>query len=323
VTPVHAILNYVFALLEAETRLAVAALGLDAGLGLGLHTDTADRSSLVFDVLEPVRPEVEKWILSWIASEPLRRADFFETSTGNARLMAPMCTKLSETAPVWGKRVAPWAEYVAHTLWATTSPSKSERKPSTPLTQRHRRIAKGRPSFPEVKTPQPERLCRGCGKGLQGDSMHCKKCDLQIATRRLVEVAQAGRIAGHTPKAIAKEAATHRKHAQARAAWNPAKQPAWLTEQVFSKKIQPALAEASATAIAKGIGVSRWYAGKIRQGYRPHPRHLGGAGEIGENFGRAWFEVRFCYCSFAYSTLASFRMGISGSASFHNAKKSR
>jgi len=21
------------------------------------------------------------------------------------------------------------------------------------------------------------------------------------------------------------------------------------------------------------IGVSRWYAGKIRQGYRPHPRH--------------------------------------------------
>jgi hypothetical protein len=28
------------------------------------------------------------------------------------------------------------------------------------------------------------------------------------------------------------------------------------------------------------------------------------------------------YCSFAYSALASFRIGISGSASFHNAKKS-
>jgi hypothetical protein len=88
-----------------------------------------------------------------------------------------------------------------------------------------------------------------------------------------VKVARAGRVAGHTPEAIAKEAATHRKHAQARTAWNPAKQPTWLTEQVFSEKIQPALAQASASAIAKRIGVSRWYAGRIREGYRPHPRH--------------------------------------------------
>jgi hypothetical protein len=46
-----------------------------------------------------------------------------------------------------------------------------------------------------------------------------------IATKRLAEVSRAGRVAGHTPEAIAKEAATHRKHAQAKAAWNPAKQP--------------------------------------------------------------------------------------------------
>jgi hypothetical protein len=50
-------------------------------------------------------------------------------------------------------------------------------------------------------------------------------------------------------------------------------QPEWLTERVFSEKIQPALAKASASAIAKRIGVSRWYAGRIREGYRPHPRH--------------------------------------------------
>jgi hypothetical protein len=90
---------------------------------------------------------------------------------------------------------------------------------------------------------------------------------------RLVEAARAGRLAGHTPEAIAKEAATHRRHAQARAAWHPEKQPPWLTELVFSEKVQPALAKASATAIAKRIGVSRWYAGRIREGYRPHPRH--------------------------------------------------
>jgi hypothetical protein len=158
-------------------------------------------------------------------------------------------------------------------LWASTSPAKSERRLSTPLTQQHRRTAKGRPPLPEIKAPEPERLCRGCGKRIEGDSKHCKKCDLQIATERIVEVAQAGRIAGHTPEAIAKEAATHRKHAQAKAAWDPSTQPAWLTEHVFSEKIQPALAKASATEIAKRIGVSRQYAACIRDGYRPHPRH--------------------------------------------------
>jgi CRISPR-associated endonuclease Cas1 len=273
VTPVHAILNYCFALLEAETRLAISALGMDAGLGVGLHTDTANRDSLAFDVLEPVRPQVEGWLLDWVAREPLRRADFFETATGNCRLMSQICTKLSGAAPVWGKLVAPWAEFVAHTFWAGTSNSKGSRLLSTPLTQQHRRVAKGRPSFPEVKVSNPERLCRGCGKTVQGRSIHCAECDVDIATKRLVEAARAGRVAGHTPEALAKEAATHRKHGQARAAWNPAKQPPWLTEQVFSEKIQPALANASATAIAKRIGVSRWYAGRIREGYRPHPRH--------------------------------------------------
>ena len=71
VTPVHAILNYCFALLEAETRLAISALGLDPGLGLGLHTDTANRDSLAFDVLEPIRPQVEAWLLDWIAKRTI------------------------------------------------------------------------------------------------------------------------------------------------------------------------------------------------------------------------------------------------------------
>jgi CRISPR-associated endonuclease Cas1 len=280
VTPVHAILNYCFALLESETRLALVALGLDPALGLGLHSDTPNRDSLVFDVLEPIRPEIEAWVLSWIRREPLRKSDFFETSNGNCRLMSPLCAKLSETAPVWGKLVAPWAEYVARTLWATTSASKGERKLSTPLTQQHRRIAKGRPSFAKTKNPKPERLCRGCGRTVQGDSTNCKKCDVEIATKRLVEVAKAGRVAGHTPEAIAKEAETHRRHHQERSEWNLAKQPAWLTQQVFSEKIQPALANVSATAIAKRIGVSRWYAGRIREGYRPHPRHWQALAEL-------------------------------------------
>jgi CRISPR associated protein, Cas1 family len=47
--------------------------GLDPGLGVGLHTDTGNRNSLALDVLEAVRPQIETWVLNWIASEPLRR----------------------------------------------------------------------------------------------------------------------------------------------------------------------------------------------------------------------------------------------------------
>jgi CRISPR-associated endonuclease Cas1 len=77
VTPVHAILNYLFSVLESECRLLLTAQGLDPGLGVGLHTDTRNRDSLALDVIEPVRPQLESWVFRWITHEPLRRSDFF------------------------------------------------------------------------------------------------------------------------------------------------------------------------------------------------------------------------------------------------------
>lgn len=129
------------------------------------------------------------------------------------------------------------AEYVAHALSSSIPKSAFPTKPprrivATRLTQRNKRQIKGS-DVPPVKIPKPERVCRECGKGRQGDSVHCKKCDLQIATRRFAEVVRTGRAAGYTPEAIAKEAATHRKHAEARCRWKPSDQPAWLTEQMF------------------------------------------------------------------------------------------
>jgi CRISPR-associated endonuclease Cas1 len=281
VTPVHAILNYCFALVEAEARLAIASLGLDPGLGLGLHTDTADRSSLAFDVLEPVRPDVERWLLDWIASEPLRRTDFFETTTGNVRLMAPMCAKLSEAAPVWGKLVAPWAEYVARTLWAGTKSGRAGNSiPPTRLTQQRRTEAKGKIWIAAAEPPRADHLCRGCGKTITNGRIHCAKCAVGAATERLIDAARSGRVAGHSAEALAKEARTQRQHAQARSTWTPASQPAWLTVRVYLQKIQPSLAHMSSSVIASRIGVSRWYAGRIREGYRPHPRHWLGLAEL-------------------------------------------
>lgn len=281
VTPVHAILNYCFALLHAETRLAISALGLDPGLGLGLHTDTADRDSLAFDVLEPVRPRVEAWILDWIAKEPLRRADFFETETGNCRLRSEICTKLSGTAFTWGKLVAPWVENVARTLWTgAKSRGIGNSLPPTRLTQQRRIEAKGRVWISKVEPPKVNHLCRGCGKTITNESTHCANCAVDKATERLIGVASLGRKAARSPEARAKHAATRRRHAKACSEWDASTRPAWITDQVYTEEIQPQLPQVSTSAIASRIGVSRWYAGQIRKGYCPHPRHWMALGEL-------------------------------------------
>jgi len=270
VTPVQAILNYSFALLESETRVCICALGLDPGLGLGLHRDAPSRDSLVFDVLEPVRADVESWVLNWIKREPLRKADFFETATGNCRLMSGLCAKLSQTAPVWGKLVAPWAEYVARSLWGRTSQSKASRSLATPLTQRHRREAKGQPSFPTINVPRPERLCRGCGTRIPSAKQFCATCAV-TETRDNFDV---GRKAAHTPEALAKRAETQRKQREAIRNWNPSQLPVWLTRGVYVKQVQPALARVKKKVIQDAIAVSEMHAHRIKGGTCvPHPRH--------------------------------------------------
>ncbi len=275
VTPVHAILNYCFALLESESRLAVAALGLDPRLGLGLHTDTPNRDSLALDVLEPVRPEVEKWLLAWITREPLRRADFFETPTGNCRLMSDLCSRLSETAPTWGKLVAPWAEYVARTLWASTSRPKSSRPISTPLTQQHRRQAKGHLEAPRVLAPKPQRVCRGCGAQLgSNQGNHCALCGVSVARANMVEIARKGRIASRSAEARARMSASQKRQQAARREWVPASLPPWLTQSSYREIILPRLAEITIRSLARTMNVTEPYAAEVRKGkHVPHPMH--------------------------------------------------
>jgi CRISPR-associated endonuclease Cas1 len=281
VTPVHAVLNYCFALLQAETRLAVSVLGLDAGLGVGLHTDTANRDSLALDVLEPIRPQIEAWLLNWIASEPFRRSDFFETGTGNCRLMSQLCIKLSGTALVWGKLVAPWAEYVVRAL-STATKSGRERKstPPTRLTQQHRTEAKGKVWTTSVKFSKSDHLCRGCGKKILEGRTHCGQCAISSATERFIDAARVGRQTANGPKAQLKRSDTQRRNALAQHAWKPSDQPEWLTERFYSEKIHPLLASMSASAIARHLSVSRWYAGRLREGYQPHARHWGALAKL-------------------------------------------
>src|SRR5436309_1413339 len=160
-SPANAMLNYLYAVLESEARLAAAALGLDPGLGF-IHVDTPARDSLACDLMEAVRPQVDAYVLDWVLSQPLCREWFFEQRDGNCRLMASFATRLTETAGIWARAVGPVAEWVARQLWSTTHKRTQSDLLPTRLTQTHRREAKGIVSTQTATAaPRVENLCRG------------------------------------------------------------------------------------------------------------------------------------------------------------------
>jgi CRISPR-associated endonuclease Cas1 len=280
INPPNAILNYLYCVLESEARLAAAALGLDPGLGV-MHVDTPARDSLACDLMEPVRSNVDSYLLDWITRQPLKREWFFEQRDGNCRLMGPFAVRLSETAAIWKRAVAPIAEWIANQFWSTTQKRTGSHLAPTHLTQAHRREAKGASSetiAPVV--PRTENLCPGCGRGIQDRSASCSRCAIGNATRNMLTAARIGRRTANGPEAQMTRASTARKNALAQHSWRMSDQPEWLTTKLFSGRIQPLLANVPMSVIRSSIGVSNWYASQIRKGYRPHPRHWQALAEL-------------------------------------------
>ena len=274
VNPPNAMLNYLYALLEAESRLALAALGLDPGIGV-LHVDTPSRDSLACDLMEAIRPQVDVYVLNWISQQPLRREWFFEQRDGNCRLMAPFAAILSETAETWAHAVAPVAEWVSRILWSTLRKPARQTYPATRLTQGHRRKARGGQSNATSQpAPRPPRLCRTCGQPLKAGRTNCAACAGAAARPGLIEAAKLGRIATHSPKAEAQRAATMHRQEAAKQTWKASDQPTWLTETFYAVEIRPRLSGVTVSALASSLSVSEPYAADIRAGRRrPHPRH--------------------------------------------------
>jgi len=281
-SPPNALLNFLYGILESEARLSAVAMGLDPAIGF-LHVDTPNRDSLACDLMEVCRPRgVDAFVLNWLQSEPLRKSDFWEDRNGNCRIASSLAIKLCETADAWRRLMAPVAEYVAQETWASISrpaSSLARRGLATRLTQQNKREVKGR-EVPRVKKPKPEHVCSDCGVPIKPRRSHCPNCSIEVATERLEHVAQVGRIAARTPEARAKHVASHLRHVEARLSWDASSQPAWLTAEMFAHKIQPLLARVSTSVIRLRIGVSRWYASRIRQGCRPHPRHWEALAEL-------------------------------------------
>jgi CRISP-associated protein Cas1 len=91
--PVNAILNYAYAVLESQVRTQVIAEGYDPTIGF-LHTYNVDRPALVFDLMEPLRPIVDRTVLNFVQSHTFHPADFVIRSDGVCRLNPEMARQV-------------------------------------------------------------------------------------------------------------------------------------------------------------------------------------------------------------------------------------
>jgi CRISPR-associated endonuclease Cas1 len=272
VNPPNGMLNYLYALLESEARLALAALGLDPGIGV-LHKDTRTRDSLASDLMEPVRPHVDAYLLDWLTREPLRRQWFLEERNGNCRLMSSLATTLSETHVLWRRAVAPFAEGIAKAFYSQRPAD--DRGPATRLTQNNKREAKGILVGIQVRElPHRETVCRLCGTALKYGQKYCKVCAPAIVKENILRAGSIGRKNTHNPQAQAHRSETQRRQNAALKAWNPNGVPGWLDAKHYQDNVKPLLLRIPVSQIMSAIYVSEPYALGIRAGRRtPHRRH--------------------------------------------------
>jgi hypothetical protein len=189
-----------------------------------------------------------------------------------ANWLARVCVRLAETAPVWRKLLAPWAERISLLLWQSTSRTKAARQmtpPATRLTQSRRRNTKGS-TEPIMHMPKPEHVCPDCGITISARTTLCSNCAKQATGKNF----RMGRKSAKQPEALAKRSATQRQHKQAIHSWKPSDLPDWLTRDVYVNQIQPRLASVPKSQIRSLLVVSEPYSSDIRAGKRiPHARH--------------------------------------------------
>jgi CRISPR-associated endonuclease Cas1 len=295
--PANAMLNYLYAILEAEARLALVAVGCDPGMGI-VHVDRTSRDSFALDLMEAVRPQVDAFVLNILTTRQLVRSNFFETRDGTCKLMPTLTRPFAETAENWASLVAPFAERAASAFArALQEPNENVVAPHvvttgrllrTPLTQTNLRAAQARRATrgpahgaPIAASVYPAR-CRHCDVPLAApDRTYCDKCLATVqkraaGTRSAVKVT---RVTGHSkpgerrPESIAKQWAALTRREDERREWEAAHGPG-PGRSTFVKEIAPLLRRVPVAVLIKATGLSRPMCYRIYNGQSvPHVRH--------------------------------------------------
>ena len=113
--PVNAMMNYAYRILEAEAKISAVAAGLDPMIGF-LHANQPERATLVYDLIEPLRPLVDACILKLLKNHNFTPKDFVLLQTGVCRLH-PMLAKFIAKEILQAKFGDSAAKSVVEVLW--------------------------------------------------------------------------------------------------------------------------------------------------------------------------------------------------------------
>lgn len=113
--PVNSLLNLTYALFKSESCLALLAVGLDPTLGV-LHADQRNRDSFALDATEPIRPDVDSFVLDLLEERTLTSRDFVELSNGVCRVRVPLSHDLALTLGRWRQLIGPIVAGLAQRL---------------------------------------------------------------------------------------------------------------------------------------------------------------------------------------------------------------
>lgn len=290
--PANAMLNYLYAIAEAETRIALLAVGLDPGLGI-VHADQKNRDSFACDVMEVIRPNIDAFVLELMQSRPFGTGDFFETRQGACRLMPPVTRTLAETAPRWAAALAPIVEGIAQTLMnedVTSRSGTSKPRLPTPLTQANRSAGRAKVRRRERQPEPPASMkvpaaCFDCGTILDNSvRKFCDECWPDVQQEQSITLGQAGpaalaklRAAGTDPahggNAGKARGRRNAKHHHANAEWKCGNSDSPDMEH-FTREILPILQSVSLRVMADATGLTEGYCSFVRRGLKvPHRRH--------------------------------------------------
>lgn len=286
VTPFQAMASYCYAITENQARIAIGAVGFDPEIGL-LHAERRSRNSFALDVLEPLRPEVDSFLLDLVTTRTLSAAHFVEMRDGHCRLTPDLARSLAMTGPRWTRRLEELLAFVGKTIERPTSgphaPVSQSAKGATPRTGRLHRMtaAEGR----SVVRVFPKSVCVECGGALARGLRYCAVCkgrqqreSVTAARPAALAAVAALRAEGRDPThgGAARQrrgASTSAQEAAVQEAGGRAKDGAEMRAR-FKEAFGPVLRDVPIRRLCLATGLSPSYWSLIRRGLRvPHIRH--------------------------------------------------
>jgi hypothetical protein len=296
-----------FCVLGVRSAPRTTSTGLDPTLGV-LHADQRNRDSLALDTMEPVRADVDAFLLDFLEDREFTARDFGELPNGICRIAAPLTHELALTLPHWRECLPSIAASLAQTFREslaqgcaaprTLAAKSGNRRRSVPRAERSplratpRKASKARPYATRAwRTPTAETrpanpiACAICGEPvLKRRRRHCEACMPRARREHGLRAIEAARKAlaaqtatGNDPRRgsdvnRARGEAISDAHGRNRG-W-ACEHPGNRDEAWFRREIAPKLDAFTLKEIGEATGLSLAACSRIRAGARvPHPRH--------------------------------------------------